>query len=212
MYLGQRKATPGKLYYSGTIEATQAELSFQVSGRVISVPADEGEKVEKDQLLAELDRSEYQARYEQTRANVDGSVNKLRQLEMVLEIYRKTLPAEIVRAKAAVSSSRDTMEEARKHKRRYDKLFENSVVSEREWETVNLKYQTVNAGLSEVEAILKQAQGNLKKIEATEKEVEVTKAQIQASRAVLRLAEIQVKHTQLRAPFDGIITSRNVEL
>lgn len=212
VYSGQRKAKLGKLYYSGTIEATQAELSFQVSGRVISVPVDEGEKVEKDQLLAELDRSEYQARYEQAKANVDGSVNKLRQLEMVLEIYRKTLPAEVSRAKAAVSSSRDTMEEARKHKRRYDKLFENSVVSEREWETVNLKYQTTNAGLSEVEAILKQAESNLKKIEATEKEVEATKAQVQVARAALEITEIQLKYTRLRAPFGGIITSRNVEL
>ncbi|MBE9547379.1 MAG: efflux RND transporter periplasmic adaptor subunit [Proteobacteria bacterium] len=211
VYLGQQKVQRRELYYSGTIEATQAELSFQVSGRVVSVPADEGQMVEEGQLLAELDRSEYLARHKQARANLDGSVKRLRQLEVVLEIYRKTLPAEVVRAKAAVSSSRDIMEEAQKHKERYDKLFEKNVVSEREWETVNLEYQTAKAKLSEEKAVLNQARSNLKKIEATERELEATKARIQAAKAVLELAEIQLKYTQLRAPFGGIITSRNVE-
>jgi len=212
VFMGQRKAKLGELYYSGTMETTQAELSFQVSGRVISVPVDEGEKVEKDQLLAKLDRSEYQARHEQASANLDRSIKKLRQLEMVLKIYKKTLPAEVSRARAAVSSSRNIMEEARKNKKRYDNLFEKNVVPERKWETVDLKYQTANARLSEMEAVLRQAQSNLKKIEVTGREVEAMEAQVRAARAALKITEIQLRHTQLRAPFGGIITSRNVEL
>ena len=34
VYWGQRKEGLTELYYSGTIEATQANLAFQVSGRV----------------------------------------------------------------------------------------------------------------------------------------------------------------------------------
>ncbi|UCE34903.1 MAG: biotin/lipoyl-binding protein, partial [Deltaproteobacteria bacterium] len=60
VYLGQRNAQVKETYYSGTIEARSAELSFQVSGRVVEILADEGERVEKDMILAKLDQSEYQ--------------------------------------------------------------------------------------------------------------------------------------------------------
>jgi len=194
------------------MEATNSELAFQVGGRVVNISVREGESVENEQILAELDQSEYRARHEQASANLDRSEKKLRQLEMVLEIYKKTLPAEVARARAVVSSSRDTMEEARKHKKRYDTLFEKNVVSENEWETVKLRYQTADARLSEAEAVLEQAQSNLKKIEATGKEVEATKADVRAVRAALKITEIQLKYTKLKAPFNGIIVSRNVEL
>lgn len=212
VYSGQRKAKLDELYYSGTIEATNSELAFQVGGRVVNVSVREGESVENGQILAKLDQSEYRARHEQASANLDRSEKKLRQLEMVLEIYKKTLPAEVVKATAAVSSSKDTMEEARKHKKRYDTLFEKNVVSENEWETVKLRYQTADSRLSEAEAVLKQARSNLKNIEVTEKEVEATKADVRAARAVLKITQIQIKYTELRAPFNGIIVSRNVEL
>ena len=42
VYWGQKKERAAELYYSGTIEATQADLSFQVGGRVQDVPVDEG--------------------------------------------------------------------------------------------------------------------------------------------------------------------------
>ena len=41
--------------------------------------------------------------------------------------------------------------------------------------------------------------------------MEAAKAQVQAAGAALELAEIQLRHTRLQAPFAGIITSRNVE-
>jgi len=67
VYFGQRKVHTEELYYSGTIEATQSELSFQVNGRVVSVLVDEGQPVGKDQLLAELDKSQYVTRREEAK-------------------------------------------------------------------------------------------------------------------------------------------------
>jgi len=74
VYLGQRTVQLKELYYSGTIEARRAELSFQVSGRVIDIPTDEGQFVKENQLMAALDQSEYQARYEQAKANLESVV------------------------------------------------------------------------------------------------------------------------------------------
>jgi len=263
VYLGQRNVQQRELYYSGTIEAKHAELGFQVSGRIRDVLADEGQLAEKDQALAVLDQSEYQARHEQAKAHLESFIKNLQRLEVFLEVYKKTLPDEVARAEAGVkvllsqlqeleagyreqdierarlafSTSRDIMEEAGKNKVRYDKLFKKKIVSEKEWDAIKLKYetaskefekakealemlkegvreetiQTARARLAEGKAILKQAGSNLKKIDAAEKEVEAARAQVQAARSAVDLAKIHLKYTLLRAPFKGIITSRNIE-
>jgi HlyD family secretion protein len=129
------------------------------------------------------------------------------------------------------------MEEAKKNKERYDNLFQKSLVSEREWDTVKLKYetaakelekakeafdmllegvrketiQTSRARLAEGKAVLRQAKNNLTKIQAAEKEVEAAKSQVKVAQSSLEVAKTQLSYTKLSAPFDGVISSRNVE-
>ena len=263
VYLGQRSARLKQLYYSGTLEATQAELSFQVTGRVLDLPVDEGQSVEKDQILAVLDPSEYQARYDQAKANLDAAKADLERLELNLEVYKKVLPADVERAEAGVSalkaqldqmeagyrvqdikkaehnlsSLKTAMEMARKNKERYDKLFSENIVSEKEHDSATLQYETAleayesaranmdqleegyreediraaKAKLVEGEAALKQARSNMAKIDMTEKEVEAARARVKASEASFKLVETQLGYTELKAPFNGIITNRNIE-
>jgi multidrug resistance efflux pump len=47
---GQYRRRSAELYYSGTIEAIQSNLAFQVSGRVQEVLTDEGRSAEKAQI------------------------------------------------------------------------------------------------------------------------------------------------------------------
>jgi HlyD family secretion protein len=263
VYLGQRSARSKELDYSGTLEATQAELSFQLSGKVTELPVDEGQAVEKDQILAVLDRSEYQARYDQAKANLDGAKADLARIELSLETYKKTLPADVERYEASVtalkaqtdqmksgyrsqevekadynlSSLKTSMEIARKNKERYDKLFSENIVSEKEHDSASLQYESAlkayeggranmdqmkegyrdedvrvaKARLLEGEAILKQAKSNLTKIDMTQKEVEAAGAKVQAAEASFKLAGTQLGYMELKAPFKGIITGRNVE-
>jgi HlyD family secretion protein len=264
VYLGQRTVQLKELYYSGTIEARSAELSFQVSGRVIDIPVNEGQFVKENQLLAVLDQSEYQARYEQAKANLESAVKNVQRAETVLALYKETLPQEVARAEAGVKvllsqlreleagsreqeierarlaylTAKDIMEEAGKDKRRFEKLFEKHLVSGKQWDEVKLKYETAlkeferaketlklleegvrketietaKARVAEGRAALGQAKANMKKIEAAEQEVATAEAGVKAAQSALKLAQTHLDYTQLRAPFAGVITSRNVEL
>jgi HlyD family secretion protein len=211
VYFGQRNAGKKNSYYSGTIEATSSELSFQISGRITSVSVDEGEAVEKNQLLAELDRSEYLARREQARANLKAAEQNIGKLESLLQMLRKTLPAEVARAEAGLESARAVALEARKNRERFDSLFAEKVVSKSEWEGVTLHYETAKAKFSEAEAILRQAQSSETKIDTTRKEIEAAEAQFMSFKAALDFAEIQLGHVRLLAPFQGVVTSRSIE-
>ena len=69
VFWGQYRQRSAELYYSGTLESTQSNLSFQVSGRVKAVNLDEGQSVIAGQCIAELEQEEFLARLEQARAN-----------------------------------------------------------------------------------------------------------------------------------------------
>jgi HlyD family secretion protein len=211
VYYGQWKTQNRELYFSGTIEATQSNLAFQTGGRVLLVAVNEGQNVKKDQILAELDRAEFQSRYDQAKATLDKSAINQDQLSTMLEINTKTLPAEVTRAEASVANARYVMEDARKNHERYEQLFRRSVVSEKERDAMKLSYDTAKSRLAEGEALLKQARSNMKKIDATRQDMEAARSQVQASKAALDQTDIQMQYAQLKAPFSGTITSRNVE-
>jgi HlyD family secretion protein len=263
VFWGQYSRRSAELYYSGTIEAIQSNLAFQVSGRVLEVLVDEGRMAQKGEVLATLDRREFKALRDQARANLQRAEQNLRQLETGLEVNRKVLPAEVDRAAAAEGAlqaqlreaesgyrlqeverarlaseaSRVTLDNAAKDKERYDELFRKGVVAERSRDTYSVQYETAlkehqraveafklskegfrreeidtaRARLAEGRAALRLAESNLKKIEAAEQEVAAARAQVAAAKAALEVAEIQLGHTELKAPYAGIIISRNVE-
>jgi HlyD family secretion protein len=211
VYFGKWQTQRGELYYSGTIEATQSNLAFQVNGRVTNVAVREGQAVTKDQLLAELEPSELKSRKDQAEANLERSIKSQDQLATLLSIYKTTLPADVARAEASVSSARDILEDARKNYRRYEQLFKQGVVTEKERDAVKLNYDTAKSRLDDGEAALKQAKSNLNKVAATQKELEAMMSQAKQAKAALEQTNIQLNYARLLAPFNGIIISRNVE-
>jgi HlyD family secretion protein len=211
VYFGQKNNRAKDLFYSGTIEATQANLSFQVPGRVAEVNVQEGQSVKKDQIIAQLDREEFGARYDQARANLARAKKSKQQLETVLDINKKTLPAEVARAEAGVKTAADNLKDAEKNYQRFEELFKKGVVSEKERDTLKLNFEVAQSKLAEAKSVLNLAQGNLGRIEAAKQDVETDIPQIDATKATAKQASIQLDYTLLKSPMDGVVTSRNIE-
>lgn len=211
VYFGQKNNQQKGLSYSGTIETTQAKLSFQVPGRIAQVSIQEGQPVTKNQIIAELDRAEFESRHDQAKANLDRAQKAKQQLETVLDISRRTLPAEVARAKANVTGVQDTLKDVEKNYKRYEELFSKGVVTEKERDSVKLAYEVAKSKLTESESVLKLAQGNLTRIDAAKQDIETAIAQINVNTAALNQASIQLSYTQLKSPMDGVVTSRNIE-
>ena len=211
VYVGQKNNRQKGLFYSGTIDTTQANLSFQVAGRVAQVNVQEGQTVSKNQVIAELDRSEFESRHVQANANLERAQKSKNQLQTTLEISTKTLPTEVARAKANVKGAQDTLKDAEKNYQRFEELFGKGVVTEKERDTMKLQHDIAQSRLAESESVLNLAEGNLIKIDAIKQDIEVSTAQINAMQASLKQASIQLDYTQLKSPMDGVVTSRNIE-
>jgi HlyD family secretion protein len=211
VYIGQKNNREKGLYYSGTIETTQAKLSFQIPGRVANVNVQEGQAIIKGQIIAELDRAEFESRLAQANANLERAQKAKQQLQTVLSINEKTLPSEVARARANVNSVRDTLKDAEKNYKRFEDLFSKGVITEKERDSMKLNYDVAKSRLIESESVLKLAEGNLTKIDAVKQDIEVAVAQINSASASLNQASIQLDYTQLKSPSDGVVTSRNIE-
>jgi len=209
VWVGQRRRLNQEHYYSGTIEATQANLAFQTAGRVAEVLVDEGQTIQSGQVLARLDTAIFQSNLAQAEASLAQARANLNSLEAALELKQAALPAEVSRAEAtlqgvefqyrelsdgyrpqevakarvAVSEAQATLEKARKDKRRADKLFEENVIPDSAKDTQDLAYQSA---LHQYQVALE----NLKLLEEgyRKEAVAASQAQVSASRAAVLLA------------------------
>lgn len=211
VYHGRQRQKSDELLYSGTIDTVQANLSFQIPGRALHVHVQEGQAVKKEQVLAALDEAELKARYEQASANLERAQKSKKQLETALQISQATLPAEVTRAKAGVSGAKTMLADAEKNYRRFESLYSREVVTEKERDTLKLNYDVAKSRLQESESLLRMAEGNLQRIDAIRDEISTADTQIALARAALEQAAIQLAYCKLKAPQDGVITSRNIE-
>lgn len=70
-------ADDGRLFASGTVEATEARLGFQAAGRIEAIRVREGDVVKQGDVLARLDTRETEARLAQARAQVQATHARL---------------------------------------------------------------------------------------------------------------------------------------
>lgn len=211
VYFGRINGPSDELFFSGTIETTQANLSFQAPGRVAAVFVKEGQAVTRDSMIAELDRSEYQARYDQANANLERARQSRKQAQSVLATYQKTLPAEVTRAQAGVRSAQDMLADARKNYRRYEDLYKQEVVTEKERDSMKLAFDVAQSRLIEAESVLKLAEGNLTKMDVARQDIQTAAAQVEVARAALEQANVQLSYTRLKSPMNGVVVSRGIE-
>lgn len=92
-----------KIISSGTIEATEINISAQTAGKVKKVLVEEGQKVRKDQLLVELDDSILQDQLKQAQAGVDAANAAIEGSEDGTDAEKKTAQAQLKQAEATLS-------------------------------------------------------------------------------------------------------------
>lgn len=214
---GQRARHDAERYYSGTIEATQAHLSFQVGGRVQAVPADEGRWVQPGEVLATLEREEFDAQHEQARAALRRAEEAVKQAEVAREVNRRVLPAEVERAEAAVKAleaqllqaekgfrvqeverarlaveaARATLDNARRERERIEALFRKGVVAERTRDNADLAFQTALREHGRALEAYRLAQEGSRR-----EEIDAARSRLEEGQAALRLARSNLQRLQ----------------
>jgi multidrug resistance efflux pump len=180
-------------------------ISPQVSGYVTEVLVQDFDSVRKEQPLVKVDDRASRQRVEQARANIAAQIANLDNSQ---QSQRSSL-ATVAAQEAALGNAQAQMQRAQADMRRVSQLTAEGSLSEREQD------QTV-AALRQSEAAVAQARAQRTISQEQVRTVKVGRgaleASVQSARAALRLAEIDLSNTVIRAPQDGRVGELGVRV
>jgi RND family efflux transporter MFP subunit len=172
----------------GTLTAVdQVTVSSEADGTVRAVLADLGDRVKAGQVLVELDREKQQYTFEQQQAAL------ARALAQYGAPDADHLPP--IEQTPDVQKARAELVQAQQSMTRANELFSHTLISQQQFDDAKTAVQSKQASY---DAALQNAR-NLG-------------ASIQASQATAKLAGRQLRDTSIRAPFDGYVEKRLVNL
>lgn len=199
-YMNRPAEAETDLAASGTVEATDAQLGFQVPGRLLEITVREGDRVRAGQILARLDPSESDARRAQAAAQVEAARAQLTELE------RGARREEVVQARAALDAAQDRLANAESDYQRTKILFDGGAVSRETLDNARLAREVAGSQRTQAAEQLQLVQKGPR-----EERIEQARAQVSQAQAALQAAEVMQGNMTLAAPFDAVVTVRNRE-
>ena len=194
------RSAGGTLVASGTVEATDAQLGFPVSGRVLTVAVDEGDPVAPGQALAFLDTLETAARRRQAAAQADAA------RALLLELERGSRSEEIAQARAALDAAADRLADARRDFERAKSLRAGGNVSQEA-----LDKATVAQQVAESQHAQAAEQYRLVRTGPRSERIAAQRAQVAQAEAAVAAIDALLANLTVRSPFAGVVTVKNRE-
>lgn len=191
---------------TGTINAlTTVQVGSQVSGIIAELSADFNSKVKKGDIIARIDPSILNTRLLQAEADLENARANIKALEAQIDTQR----ADVQAAKATVDRTQAQLTEAKLNWDRTEELFKQGVIAASQRDTVKATYDGQHAALRVSVAQLAQSEARLKQMMA---QLDQAKAQMKQRQAAAEAARVDLGHTIIRAPIDGTVIARNVDV
>jgi len=201
LFAREREVEGNFIKVSGNIEATEVDVGFKISGRIVSRFYEEGDWVEKGQVLAKLDDEDLRNRLEVARATLVSAQARLSKL------LAGSRPEEIRQAEAAVNQAKSDLENKKAHYERMKPLFERGVVPKDTVDSAEAAFEMAKASFEGArENYLLVREGPRKE------DIDDARAQVEQARATVKLNETQLSYTTLYSPITGVVLVRSGEV
>jgi multidrug efflux pump subunit AcrA (membrane-fusion protein) len=199
--LVHRGSIERRLHLTGTIVAdATVDVFSKVSGILERLGVDQGDRVKADQVVARVEREEKEAELQEDRAALDVLRARWAQMETGAR------PEEIAQAEQLVRQTKASWETSLDNYRRLKKLKDRDYVSQQRLDEAMLQ---VTVSEAEYQSAVEKL--TLLKKGARQEDRDALLAQMREAEAAVRLAEIHLKNTTIRAPIGGIIGKRYVD-
>jgi len=218
---------------SGTISALYADYNSVVKkGQVIAQLDPAVSKAQVDQARANLQQA--QASLQQARAAVANSRAGVSDAQAKAQAASSTAQnnqAGVAGARANLAVLKAQQDDALNYLKQQESLMKSGVVAQRDYDVAQTAYQTAQAKYDQASAQLNQAilseqmaagsgiaqsqaqvQQSQAQVQQSQAQVQAAEAQVQQAAAALQLAEVNLAHTTISSPIDGIVVSRDVNV
>jgi membrane fusion protein, multidrug efflux system len=186
------------------VRAEVTRLSSRVAGEVLTVAANDFQRVKAGDLLIQIDPADYEAQVAQAEAGVVGAQAALDNLANQVELQYAT----IAQAEAQQVSALAQEVEARQEQERQQSLTQTEAGTRQKLEQATAAYARAQADVRASRALIAAQRHQLEVLSGTQKQ---RAADLQGAKATLAAARLKLGYTKIVAPFDGVVGERQVQ-
>ncbi len=180
---------------TGTVESeAEVNLRGEVPGRILRLLVDEGDRVARGQVVAELDPQEAEAQVALVRAELATARARLQEEEAGVLMLRE-------RIRTRIQETRATRERTARDLERLKALHADGAIARQQLDLAQAEFEVATAAH---EAAL----ADRDQVAVKEHQVAAARAAVSQREAQLRLAEVQRSRMSIRSPIAGLVTRR----
>jgi HlyD family secretion protein len=208
----QSKSLAIKIKSSGSVVPIETvNLSPKQAGKLIQLLVEQGARVNRGQVIARMDNANLIPQLYQAQASAAASEANLAKLR------NGNRPEDIAAAQARVEAARGRLDAARSRlaltnmkTNRFRSLQTEGAISSDRFDEVVTDDRSAQADLQTAQANLVEATRLLEESRNGSRAEDIAQAEAQLAQAIagIRIIEVQIEDTIIRAPFAGIITQK----
>lgn len=191
-------------------EGDAVTIAPKASGYVVQLLVKDNQRVKKGDLLVLIDPRDNAAQRDQAKAQLGLAQAQLHQAQAQLALARVQYPAQRDQALADQARAQANLLNAQADYRR-QRGVDPRATSQRNIDTAAAQLRSAEAQLQSAKAQVEVASQVQLQIRQQETNVEARQQQVEQARAQLNTAELNLSYTEVRAPYDGFVTKRNVQ-
>jgi membrane fusion protein (multidrug efflux system) len=203
-WYGYRWLTVGRFQVTtddAYIKADGAILAAKVSGYVASVDVPDNAHVKSGEVIAHIDDGDYQIAVQSAKDDIAVQQAAIDRIDRQVAAQEAALE----QAKAQLTSAEAVAAQAASELQRQQNLAERNYASHQTLEQANAANAQATAGVLSAKASVTAARAQINVVKAQRQEAVSTLAQLQTR---LQKAERDLSFTFIRAPFNGVIGNR----
>ncbi|MGQ9556710.1 MAG: HlyD family secretion protein [Desulfurispora sp.] len=197
---------------SGTVEATEYNVSSKIPGRLLEMKVREGDTVQAGQVVAVLDSKELQAKEKELLAQISAAQAGLDQANTSTSLQDQSTAAALEQARATLQRARADLEVTEKTRQRLEALYAEGAISAQQLDEVRARAQAARAAVDQAQAAVNQALSARLQVQLGQDNVATARAKLAQARAALEQVRANLQETTIKAPAAGTVTEVNVEI
>lgn len=190
-----------RLVAYGNVDVRQVELAINGVERIAQVLVEEGDHIERGQLLATLELERFELAVQRAQARLET------QQQVVAGLEAGSRPEEIAKARADFAAAQAIRQEAESSYRRSVELRERSAISQQDLDDAKAAFDSALAREQAAKATLDLVVAGPRK-----EDIAQARALLKQLEAELALAQHDLQDAHLYAPSDGVVEARILEV
>lgn len=202
------------LRVSGHVEATEVHVAAEVGGRILELRVDEGNRLNRGDVIATLDTRDTELQIQRARADRDAAVAQLRLLEAGSRVEDiRQAEAQVDAAEAEAMAIQADLKAAQLDLDRFEALLKANAGSQKQRDDAKGRADMTRERVRSAEERVRAARETVVRLKsgARPEEIAAARARVSASDAQIAVLQKALGDAQIVAPVAGVVTQKLVD-